>query len=341
MLWADAARGMAIALVVLHHAARRSVVAGSADWWLVVTNLLQTVRMPLLFTVAGIFAATWVSGRRSWPDLLRSKVLLFVWVYAVWLLLRSGVLAWVPGNAGAQDLEELAWRLLLPGAGWFVVALAAMFVLARLTRWVPTVLLLAAASAVSIVFLSGDVDTGSQAWNGLGTYTVFFLAGVALRAHVHTVADRVPRWAVLLVPVVWASAYAALAIAGLADDPVVGFLLRVAGVAAGVCVALVLQRWGALRTLGQRTLPVYMTHQVLIVPAVLLLSGVAAFDEHPVLHHGAPLLLGLALLALSYGFGRLAPRIGLGWLFATPRWLLRLTGAGRAAARTPATVSSP
>ena len=327
MLWADAARGMAIALVVLHHTAKRSVVAGSADWWLVVSEVLSTVRMPLFFAVAGLFATTWVSGQRSWPALLRSKVLLFAWVYVLWLGLHWAWSTAVPGGKEPQTATELAWRLVLPGTGWFIFALALMFVVARALRHVPTPLLLAAASAVSIAFLAEWVRLGNQAWEGLGKYTVFFLVGVRLRGHLFLLAERVPRWVAVAVPLAWAGAYAALTAAGLVDAPVVGFLVRLGGIAAGISVALLLQHWSGLRALGRDTLPVYMTHQLLIVTTVTAVGTIASFDTQPVLHQAAPLLLAVALLAVTYGVGVLAPQIGLGWLFTTPAWLQRLTGA--------------
>lgn len=325
--WADAARGLAIALVVLHHTAKRSAVAGSADWWLTLTEVLQTVRMPLFFAVAGLFAATWVNGQRSWPALLRSKVLLFAWVYVLWLALRFVWTAAVPGGREPQTLTDLAWRLVLPGTGWFIVALAAMFVIARATRRVPTPLVLLTASVVSIVFLADGVRLGNQTWDGVGTYAVFFLVGVTLRGHILVLAERVPRWATVLVPLAWAGTYAALAAAGLQEAPVVGFLLRLLGIAAGISVALLVQHRSWLRALGRRTLPVYMTHQLLIVSLVSAVAAVASFDTNLVLHQAGPLLLAVLLVALTYGVGVLAPRIGLGWLFATPAWLDRLSGA--------------
>ena len=325
MLWADAARGLAIALVVLHHASRRSVVAGSADGWLAVTDLLETVRMPLLFLVAGLFAVPWVDGRRSWSALLRTKVLLLVWVYVLWLGLGFVVNSTLPGKDPPAP-AELAWRLVLPGTGWFIVALAVMFVVARAVRRLPTPLVLAVTAAISTVFLAEWVRPGSQAWEGLGKYAVFFLAGVLLRAPVLRLAGHAPRWVPLAILPGWLGAYALLASAGLQEAPVVGFLLRLAGVAAGISVALLLQHHAGLRALGRGTLPVYMTHQLLIVPAVTALGAVAAFDTGP-LHLGAPLLLTAVLLPVTYGVGVLAPRVGLGWLFETPRWLLRLTGA--------------
>ena len=327
--WVDAARGMAIALVVLHHASKRSVVAGSADWWLDVTNMLQTVRMPLFFAVAGVFAASWVSEQRSWASMLRSKVLLFGWVYAVWVLVRFSWFLLVPTpGQDAGSPGDVALRLVQPeGAGWFIVALALMFVVAKAVHGAPPALVVGGASLVSIAFLAGWVHAGNAIWDGLGAYTAFFLLGVTLREQVLAVAGRTPAWVTAAVPVVWAVAYLALATADLETAPVVGFVLRLAGVAAGVAVALRLQHWAWLRALGRGTLPVYLAHQLLVISLVAWLSAAFAFGDHVVLAVGAPLVLAAGLLAVTYPLGRLAPRLGLAWLFTTPRWLERAAGA--------------
>ena len=333
MQWADAARGMAIVLVVLLHVSKHAVDAGSAGWWLDLCDMLQTVRMPLFFTVAGVFAASWVGNERSWPDVLRSKVLLFAWVYAVWVLVRF---VWTLVLAPVSEpvpLSELALLVVWPdGPGWFVVALALMFVIAKALNRLPSAPIIAVASVVSIVFLA-DVVRVDHTWDGLAQYTVFFLLGVVLRRYALEVDERMPGWAITVVPLAWAGLYLAFASVELETAPVVGFLLCLAGVAAGVCVALRLQSSAALRALGRGTLPVYMTHQMLVVTAVTWTSAVFAFDRNVVLEVGAPLLITLALVPVTYAFGRVAPSLGLGWLFATPRRLERLAGAPAPARR--------
>lgn len=325
--WVDAARGTAIALVVLHHASLRAASAGAAPWWVDVTTMLQTVRMPLFFTLAGLLAARWVSERTSWAQMLRSKVLLFVWVYLVWLLVRYAWFLALPGGRQMTPYDELVVRLWLPAGGWFVVALAVMFVLARTLHRLPRLPVLVVAGAVSTAFLAERVQVGNIMWDGVGSYLFFFLAGTALRGHLFGAAGRTTRAGALLVVGGWVAAYLACAAGGVTEAPGVGFALRVAGVAAGVSVGLLLQRWGALQALGRGTLPVYLAHQLLVVTAVAWLASVWDLAEQPVLHVAAPVLLVAVILPVSYGLGRLAPRIGLGWLFELPRWLASGTPA--------------
>lgn len=83
--WVDAARGIAIILVVLHHSIQGALDADIAsDNWSVVTEFVRTMRMPLFFACAGIFAGKWIRTK-TWGEMLRSKVLLLMWVYLLWL----------------------------------------------------------------------------------------------------------------------------------------------------------------------------------------------------------------------------------------------------------------
>lgn len=326
MEWVDAARGIAIALVVLLHASKRTTAAGSAGWWVDLSDMLATMRMPLFFAVAGLFAATWVGPGRSWPSMLRAKVLLFAWVYAVWVLVRFVWFQVFPGAGGS--FADAVRRLVEPaGAGWFVVALAVMFVVAKAVHAAPAHRVVAVAALSSIVCLAGWVRFGNPVWDGVGEYTVFFLLGVTLRERVLALSRSVPAWVTLAVPAGWALLYLGLAAGGLESAPVVGFLLRLAGVAAGVGLALRVQRWAWLRALGRGTLPVYLGHQLLVISVAGWLATAVTLDRHPLLAHTVPLLLTVALVAVTYAFGRVAPRIGLGWLFATPRWLEQRAGA--------------
>ncbi len=92
--WPDAARGLAILLVVVLHATRAlgdldltgawgTVLAG----WDRVNAALGTMRMPLFFAVAGLFAGKWVRG--PWRALLASKVALFAWLLLLWPFVRA------------------------------------------------------------------------------------------------------------------------------------------------------------------------------------------------------------------------------------------------------------
>jgi uncharacterized membrane protein YcfT len=319
--WPDAARGLAIILVVLHHSIQYTFEAGmAAPEWVALTEFFRTLRMPLFFAAAGLFAGKWV--RAPWRDMLRAKVLLFAWVFVLWVLLR-----WVVFNAIPRDNIETGWRNILlhivwPTGGWFIFALAIFFVVAKATARLDARIQLAVAAAVSIVWFGGVIEIRSLAWDGVCLFYVFFLFGCYWRQWLLTTVDKL-RWPIGVGAVsLWCGVYLALDALGLVDALGLSFILRVLGLAAGIVLAVLLSRVTWLRSLGQETLPIYMVHSLIIyavASAVLALGGPAWAGVQVWL----PPAMAVLALAASLAVGRLAPRTGAGWLFATPQWLVR------------------
>ena len=96
LVWADAAKGLCILLVVLHHSTVKHLPAvlpadlsAVGEAWLALTAALKPIRMPLFFLLSGLFAAG--ALRRPWAQVLTARVLTPYWVYAVWLGLLAVV----------------------------------------------------------------------------------------------------------------------------------------------------------------------------------------------------------------------------------------------------------
>ena len=320
--WPDAARGLAITLVVLHHAIQFTGEAGLAvPAWDALTEFLRTMRMPLFFMAAGLFAGKWT--RAPWRDLFRSKILLFAWVFAIWEVIRWGTFNLIPRESEESGILNLVLHFFIwPIGGWFILVLGIFFIVARLTARLDRRIQLAAAAAISIVWFSG-FTTGNRAWDGMLLFYVFFVFGCYWRDWVTARAERLTWWAGAAIVVAWGAAAGVLGIFHLGDAPVLGFALRVLGLAGGVAIALGLQRFAWLCGLGTKTLPIYMVHPILIFAAV---SGVLALGGAQWAGVGwwlPPAVGALALLA-SLGIAIAAPRIGAAWLFETPVWLTRL-----------------
>ena len=153
--WADAARGMAIVLVALHHAV---IYAGTFnlgnDVWIGVTEVLRTMRMPLFFMAAGLFAVKWVSA--DWRALFRSKLMLLGWVFALWVVIRWLWMNSIPGADSETGVRQLVLHMVWPLGGWFLFTLAALFVLARATLKIAPAAQLIAAGLLSAAWFSID-----------------------------------------------------------------------------------------------------------------------------------------------------------------------------------------
>ncbi|MFD6446347.1 acyltransferase family protein [Promicromonospora sp. NPDC060204] len=332
LAWPDAARGLAISLVVLYHATNWTWSTGyEVSVLREVNETLRSLRMPLFFAVAGMFAGKWTTA--PWSRLARGKLLHFAWVFVLWEPI-SLVVRLLTGYYQVADADwgtlahDLAWSLLVPRSElWFLWTLAAFFVLARLLRPVPVPVQLLAAAAVSGWALAGW-EPESIAWRGTAQFAVFFLAGLHLRPLLERFAERVTwLWALLAVGL-WLGIQIAVRDLGLADVPGVYLLANVAGVPAGVAVSVLLSRVpGALglQWIGARTLPVFVTHTSVVLALLCLLYRNAVWVPAPQ-SQWLPVVLWAAAIGVGLGLGALAPRTGARWLFAPPGWL---AGSGR------------
>lgn len=340
LAWPDAARGLAISLVVLYHATNWTASTGyDVSVLREVNETLRSLRMPLFFAVSGMFAAKWVTV--PWSRLARGKLLFFAWVFVLWEPV-SLVVRLLTGYYQVADADwgtvghDLAWSLLIPRSElWFIWTLAAFFVIARALRRVPAPVQLVLAAAVSAWALAGW-EPETIAWRGTGQFVVFFLGGLHLRPLLERFAEQVGRrigwlWAVGAVAV-WLGIQVGVRVLGLGDVPGLYLLANIAGVPAGVAVSVLaslvpgaryLPRSLGLEWIGARTLPVFVTHTSVVLGLLFLLYSNAIWIPTPQ-SQWLPVALWVAAIAVGLGLGALAPRIGARWLFAPPS---RLSGA--------------
>jgi uncharacterized membrane protein YcfT len=196
-LWADAAKGVLILLVVLWHVITKHYL--KIDWrlsapvpgaWGALTEQLLPLRMPLFFTISGMFAAGAVD--RPWRVLGRSKVARFLYLYVVWLVVHTVILAFVPDfdTARATSVTGLLAQLTItPSNLWYLYALALYFAVAKTVRRLPTALVLGAALVLSAVAYSGLLETPGDR-GGVYRNLVFCLGGLRLRPFVERLAAQ-------------------------------------------------------------------------------------------------------------------------------------------------------
>ncbi|MCG5447746.1 acyltransferase family protein [Micromonospora hortensis] len=330
--WADAAKGVCIILVVLWHVVVKDYL--QIDWhigvpvpgfWGMLGEQFLPLRMPLFFTISGLFAAN--AAQRPWRVVARSRVAGFLYLYAVWLLIHTVVLAAapeLPTDRATSALGVLEQLTVTPSNLWYLYALALYFTIATLTRRVPRALVLVPAAALSAVAAAGLLDTpGNRA--GLYQNLVFFLAGLYLRPQIQQWAATATRRRLLLTSGGYVLALAAMALTGAQQWFGVWPAVSVVAVIFGITAAARLSRWSALSEplarLGRITLPIYVIHMpVLALLHRLLLAPVSGLggSAQGLIVLGYPVLLsGLVIgLSLAVHRGLLAARAG--WLFALP-----------------------
>ncbi len=344
--WADVAKGVCILLVVLWHVVVKHYLR--IDWgvsppipgaWGALTEQLLPLRMPLFFTISGMFAAGAVT--RPWRVVRRSKVGRFLYLYAVWLLIHTAVLALVPSfdTARAGDVADLLAQLTItPSNLWYLYALALYFALAKAARRVPAVLVLGGALVLSAVASAGLLETPGNR-GGLYQNLVFFLAGLYFRPFVERLAATAGWGRLALTGACYAGGLAVIAMTGARAWPGVWPVVCAVATAFGVTAAALLGRsatlGNALAGLGRRTLPVYVIHMPLL--ALLHLALVPPLSTgmdgglRIVLAVVEPVVLTALVVWLCLAFHRLLLKLRATWLFDLPGRGSRgrRTGAGR------------
>lgn len=316
--WPDIAKGACIILVVLWHVITKHYL--KVEWpkalpipatWGSLGEQFLPLRMPLFFTISGLFAMSAVD--RSWSMVARPRVAKFVYLYSIWLLIHTVVMWFTPDfdTARAQGpLQVIEYLTITPTNLWYLYALALYFVIAKVTRGLPPPLILGAAlllAAAAGAHLLPEPSNRGQVYQNL----LFFLLGLYLRPRIERLAETADTRQLLLSGGAFATALLFMAAlhaqAWFGVWPVVSVIATVFGVTA----AAYIERWSwpsnGLATLGRQTLPIYVMHLPLLAVIDRLLLGPLSFAEPTVLPLAAiePVLLtaGLVYLCLRLHSG--------------------------------------
>ncbi|SBS71211.1 acyltransferase family protein [uncultured Microbacterium sp.] len=329
--WVDAGRGLAIALVVFFHTAQWLREAGlEVTGWVLVNETIATLRLPVFFLLAGLFAQKWMTA--PWRSLWGVKLSLFAWVYLLWSVIATFTFMLGLNLQGAKGnyLAQLAQIPFLPFAPrfelWFIWALAFFFVIARLLFALPVSVQLAGTAVLSFVSLSWSAEWFPEAntgWAGLAKYFFFFLVGLHLRSTILRASERLPAVVLTAGFVLWL----AMAVLGTAFGwgrtvPGYYFATSVVGLIAGLGVAKVISHWRGLRRLGAQTLPVYVTHTSII----LLIGWLLALLPNDLLAGSSwgwllvPTVAATAIAASLTIAHAVADRGALRYLYVAPAW---------------------
>lgn len=316
--WIDAARGTALAFVVLFHVNGLLLVEDFpvSESLLAVDAVLDGFRMPTLLMISGILAAsirTW-----SWADVMRRRVVPLLLLYVVWGTIILLAIAAMKGGIHASTAQGFWLMFARPyGAVWYLAALAAYIALARLLRHAPTLAVIAAAVVLNVWSYALWPQAGSphdmHMWLYLSQHWVFFVCAERGARHYRAVAERTTPGRGLIALGAYGAAGAFAWNAG---------LLQGTGVDRSAMPALVLAAFGTLASLtlfpviahlralswavamGRRSLGVYVTHRVI---AILLVGLLAPTLTHAHIRgFGTAVPLGLTVLTIVAAYGLVA-----------------------------------
>ncbi|MGB9368309.1 MAG: acyltransferase family protein [Xanthobacteraceae bacterium] len=259
--WVDYAKGVCIIMVVMMHSTLGvEAAAGQTSWMGHLVAFAKPFRMPDFFLISGLFLARVID--RDWSTYLDRKVVHFAYFYLLWVTIQFAFKA--PGLAaehGALGVARLYAEAFIEPFGtlWFIYLLPIFFVVTKLTRGVPVLIIWTVLAALEIA----HVHTGWTVIDEFCARFVYFYTGYILADRIFQIAATVQARSLLAVLclTLWALFNGFYVAAGLDGKPFVSLTLGLAG-AVGVVVmsALMAQndRLKPLRWLGEHTIVVYL-----------------------------------------------------------------------------------
>ena len=263
--WVDYGKGICITLVVMMHSTLNyGHMVGAEGWMHEVVDFARPFRMPDFFLIAGLFLSRSING--PLVDYIDRKVIHFAYFYILWLAIQTlafeaDMLLSDPAGVGLIFLKQLVF----PASSlWFIHQLLFFYVVTRIVRRVPVLIVFAAAAIAHVAFYAGWIAPGWSVTERFANWYVFFFAGYAFAPLIFRMADamRENGLALLASLAVWAVMNYALVQAGAADMPGISLVLGFAGAFAIIAVAVMLARFDIgqfMRYAGKHSIVIYLT----------------------------------------------------------------------------------
>jgi len=320
--WVDYAKGICIILVVMMHTVDGIENSLSQTGWMrEIVDFAKPFRMPDFFLISGLFLSRTING--PFWNYADRKLVHFIYFYLLWLTLQMGIL-----DADVLLSNPIEWgvswvkALIQPtNTLWFIHMLAIFYVVSRMLRKVPKLLVLIAAIALQTFYQFDLIDTGFSAIDRFANRFVYFWFGYMAAPWIFQFAKNVTDKVLLSVIflMVWGVANYFFVEMGAHNMPVLSLALGAAGAIAICIVSASLEKanWlSFLRYTGQHSIAVYLgfvfplaicrrfADQLLgVVPSVGWLCAIVL-----------TIIVAMTLIARE-----VALRIGFSWLYQRPK----------------------
>src|SRR6201993_4317042 len=190
--WVDYAKGICIVMVVMMHSVLGvELASGKTGFMHLFVAFAKPFRMPDFFLISGLFLPVVIG--RDWRIFLDRKVVHFAYFYVLWVTIQFAFKApafaaetsWV--HAGYLYLESFIEPF---GTLWFIYLLPIFFVVIKLTRNAPPLLIWSVAALLE----TARAATGWTVINEFWARFVYIYSGYLFADHVFALSDRARRY---------------------------------------------------------------------------------------------------------------------------------------------------
>jgi uncharacterized membrane protein YcfT len=259
--WVDYAKGICIVMVVMMHSVLGVELAASQTGFMhVLVAFAKPFRMPDFFLISGLFLSVVID--RDWRTYLDRKVVHFGYFYVLWVTIQFGFKA--PSFAADSGWSHVGYLYLESfiepfGTLWFIYLLPVFFVVTKLTRTMPPLLIWVVAALLEMTHIA----TGWTVIDEFAARFVYFYSGYWFAASVFALSDRArarPARA-LMGLALWALINGGLVKLGFSEWPLISLVLGLSGACAIVVIGTLLARahWlNFLRFCGEHSIVIYL-----------------------------------------------------------------------------------
>lgn len=317
--WVDYAKGICIiAVVILYCVGGVEEVMNKRGWMHYVVDFAHPFRMPDFFLVAGLFVSSTL--KRPWRSYLDTKVVHFLYFYAIWVTIEFAVMNW-RAVLGPEPLAALSYYASLyvqpEGHLWFIYMLPLYFLATRLLNGVHPAIVIVAAILLKLI----DLQTGWKMIDRFGMYFIFFYCGHIFAPQLFNFAGWVQsnRERAFAILVVWTIANITVVKMTITDLPPIHLVMGLAGALAVLVLSAMIaglrsMEW--LRYLGKHSIVVYLAFFFPMIFARKIVLDFKLLDDPG---HVSFIITVLAIVGalMVYWIVRRTP---LRYLFERPSW---------------------
>jgi uncharacterized membrane protein YcfT len=259
--WVDYAKGICIVMVVMMHSVLGvELAAGQTGFMHGLVAFAKPFRMPDFFLISGLFLSVVID--RDWRTYLDRKVVHFAYFYVLWVTIQFGFKA--PSFAADAGWAHVGLMYLLSfiepfGTLWFIYLLPVFFVVTKLTRRVPPLLIWGVAALLE----AAHVVTGWTVIDEFCARFVYFHSGYLFATYVFAWSDRARARPGLAMAglAAWALINGGLVEFGFSEWPLISLVLGLAGAGAIITLGTLLaraHRLTFLRYCGEHSIVIYL-----------------------------------------------------------------------------------